>query len=246
MSATEAQFTTEQALEYAIANHPGVFAERRMGHVNAAVHWEWYELQLRYGRLAVIAPREHGKTEIYSVVTTAHQVGFRPGIWQYVFSATMDQARFIMERISAAVAMVWPDLLDHARKITTTDLIFANGSRVTVASTGKAVRGVHPDRIVGDDVMEEDATRTAHQREQVSRWWFGTVGPMAHPGTWRQLPHGAKRWMPATKIMLVGTPYHQMDLLMGMRENPLYVFRRYSAEFNEGDLLPGSMAVEAA
>jgi hypothetical protein len=51
--------------------------------------------------------------------------------------------------------------------------------------------------------------------------------------------------MPATRIMLVGTPFHQQDLLMGMRDNPIYSFRRYKAEFAESDLVDG-LAVEVS
>ncbi len=37
---------------------------------------------------------------------------------------------------------------------------------------------------------------------------------------------------PGTRIFLVGTPQHQNDLLMSMRENPTYHWRRYAAEFD--------------
>jgi hypothetical protein len=33
---------------------------------------------------------------------------------------------------------------------------------------------------------------------------------------------------------------------MALRENPIYEWRRYSADFDEGDLVPGTCAVEAA
>jgi hypothetical protein len=52
--------------------------------------------------------------------------------------------------------------------------------------------------------------------------------------------------MPATKVHLVGTPFHQQDLLMSMRSNPVYEFRRYAAEFDPADLVPGTTAVEVA
>lgn len=49
--------------------------------------------------------------------------------------------------------------------------------------------------------------------------------------------------MPPTRVHLVGTPFHQQDLLMNMAENPLYTFRRYAAEY-EPDMLLEGHAVE--
>jgi len=236
------------------ALHPGIYAERKLGYENAPFHWEWYDLAMRQSRLAVIAPREFAKSEVFSVVTTSHWVVYRPGSWQYLFSATQDQAKLLLERVVRTVSLTDPWLLDRTPKFTTTDVIFANYSRVSVASVGKAMRGIHPDRIVGDDVLTEENTATSDQRQKMWSWWFGSVAPMAHPGTDRLLTWGLssahrpglvkKRW-PPTKIVLVGTPFHQLDLLMGMRENPLYVFRRYSAVFDRSQLVPGTWAVEA-
>ena len=90
---------------------------------------------------------------------------------------------------------------------------------------------------------------THFQRERMSRWWFGTVGGMSHPGTWRSLGRSdaaQKVWMQPTVVHLVGTPFHQADLLMSMATNPLYHFRRYAAEYEEHDLVPGTLAVEVS
>ena len=40
--------------------------------------------------------------------------------------------------------------------------------------------------------------------------------------------------------------FHQQDHLMSMRDNPIYHFRRYSAQFNVGDLVSGTWAVEVS
>jgi hypothetical protein len=74
---------------------------------------------------------------------------------------------------------------------------------------------------------------------------------MAHPGTTRKV---RTRWwddrrliaIPPTRIFLVGTPFHERDLLNGMRTNPLYRFRRYAAEFDPATCVAGTLAVEAA
>lgn len=241
-----------EGVEWAMFHHPGVFAERRLGFHNELFHWEWYELtQLR--RLAVVAPREHAKSEVFSVNTTCHHAIYRPGSWQYIFSNTLEQAKLLMERVVGAVATAEPALLDSPPRMHATDVVFSNWSRVSVASVGKSIRGVHPDRIVGDDVLKEENTGTNAARQKLHAWWFGTVGPMAHPGATRPMRWGrlAPRgrppilYHPPTKITLVGTPFHQLDLLMQMSNNPIYTYRRYVAQFKPEELVPGTLAVEA-
>lgn len=220
------------------------WSEQVFGLQNAPFHEEWYRLQARATRLAVIAPREHGKSECFSVNATAHRVIFQPGIWTYVFAATMDQAAAIKERIDLAVREFRPDLVRGARQLSARQTVYANTSRVTVAGAGKAVRGAHPDVIICDDVMEESRALTDYQRQKTKTWFFGSVSGMAHPGTSRSLGNGRRAKFPGTRIHLVGTPFHRSDLLMGMRDNPLYTFLRYSAEPER--LVSGTFAVEAS
>ena len=244
--------TVPEGVEWACSQHPGVFSERKLGYVNQLHHWEWYEL-VHAPRLAIVAPREHAKSEVFSVVTTAHHAIYRPGCWQIVFSNTQDQGKIILERILSAVSVAAPLLLDGPPRMTTTDAVLGNWSRITVAGVGKSFRGVHPDRIVGDDIMKEENTHTNHARQKLEAWWFGTVGPMAHPGVeramrWGRLaPQGRVPVVkhPPTTITLVGTPFHQLDLLMQMRNNPIYAFRRYVSQFKPEELVPGTLAVEA-
>lgn len=243
----------DQGLERACFDHPGVWADRKLGFINEPFHWEWYELEIMARRLCVVAPREHAKSEVFSVNTTAHHVIYRPGSWQLIFSSTLDQAKILLERAVSAVAIAEPGLVENPPRFATTDVVFRNWSRVTVASVGKAFRGIHPDRIVGDDVLSEVSTLTNYQRRKLESWWFGTVAPMAHPGSTRPMRWGRLQprgkvpviFHPPSQIDLVGTPFHSLDLLMAMRDNPIYVFRRYTSSFSPQELVPGTLAVEA-
>ena len=241
--------TWEQAQEMACELHPGALAEIKLGYVNAPFHWEWYELEMKHDRLAVVAPREHAKSEVFSIVTTAWWCLYRPGSWQALFTSSKDNAMLLMERLMSLIGSIDPWMIEGAHRIQNSEVVFRNWSRVTVAGAGKAIRGWHPDRIVGDDLLSDIHATTNLHRRRMETWWFGTVGPMAHPGTKRRLGWGKLRRAemveyPPTKIVLVGTPFHQLDLLMAMRDNPIYEYRRYDAEFVPDDLIPNSWAVE--
>lgn len=239
------------ALEVLAREHPGHYAEIRLGLVNEPFHWEWHECELRYPRLCLVAPREFSKSETFSVVGTCWFAERWPGSHQYVFADSLDQGKLMLERVVQAMTQANPEMTARMWKDDASDVIFDNFSRVTVAGRGKKVRGPHPDRIVGDDILDEGSTHSQYQRRKVERWWDGTVANMAHTGGWRRLGWGYLRetrrlWFPPTSIRLVGTPFHQGDALMRMRKNRLYHFRRYEAEFELADLVAGSWAVEVS
>jgi hypothetical protein len=234
-------------IELSCKAHLGVWAERRRGFTHAPVHWEWNELAMTKQRLCVVAPREHAKSETFTVNQAAWRCIYQPGIWVYVFAQTGEQAAKLKGRIDEAVAEAAPWLVENERGTNTTHTTYGNYSQVDCAGAGKSVRGMHPDVVIGDDVLEEGNCLTSMQRKRMERWWFGAIGGMAHPGTTRTLgKSGVRVAMPPTKVHLVGTPFHAQDLLMNMKENPLYEFRRYAAEFDPGDLVPGTFAVEVA
>lgn len=210
----------------------------------APLHWEWCKLAMTETRLCVVAPRDHSKTETFTVNQLAWRIEHTPGIQCVAFTSEGELAKDLKSRVDEAVYQSKPVLVEEAREQNARRTEYANGAQIMVRTTGQKVRGLHPDIIVGDDVLEETNTLTHYQRKKVERWWFGTVEGMAHPGTWRVV--GRHRiWMPPTRIHLVGTPFHSADLLMNMRTNPVYRFRRYAAEFHPGDLVPGTLAVEA-
>lgn len=216
----------------------GVWAEDTFGLVNAPFHWEWYKLLHERSRLTVVSPRDSAKSQAITVNSSAWRAIFRPGCWVYLFAATADLSYELKSRVDDAVGQADPRMVSKAATKAKRESIYANGSRVSAAGARVAVRGQHPDFIIGDDVLEEDSTLTAYQRGKTSRWWHGTVAGMSHPATHRVV-NGVRREFPPTQIVLVGTPFTQTDLLMETRHNPRYTFRRYASEFDPADLRDG-------
>ena len=163
-----------------------------------------------------------------SINQGAHRSIYIPGHWTYIFCNSGEQGEKILERLIGAIAQTAPALIERPKVMHAKEVVLANGSRVTVRGSGAAVRGAHPDLIVGDDVQDENNTATQMQRDRLKNWWFGTVGGMAHPGTYRVIM-GQRRKFTATQIVLVGTPFHAMDLLMSCRKNEMYTWRLYAA-----------------
>jgi hypothetical protein len=247
-----ANLTPREAEELACRSHLGVWTARKRGLDMAPIHWEWCELRMKHRRLAVIAPREHSKTETFTVNGVAWEAPQTPGLQVYVFAQTDEMAVKLVERVWTAVEETEPWMCEgktasqSKRKLT-----FANGATVIAAGAGKGVRGEHPDIIIGDDVLSEAGCRSELQRSKTASWWKGTVGGMAHPGTVRKVRPDpdkgfVKRRFPPTRVFLVGTPFHEQDLLMSMKTNPIYRFYRYAAEFQPEDLVPGTLAVDVA
>lgn len=239
-----AGMTRAEKLEVLCEVDCATWAEKKRGFRNQPFHLEWYDVLQTESRGCIVAPRDHGKSEVCTVNHVAHKSAYSPGFWSYVFCATKDLAYELKERIDTCLEAAHPELFRGRVRRNKTTSVYANGSRVQVAGAGSRVRSAHPDLIIGDDVLEESKCATEHQRKKTERWWFGTVANMAHPGTWRVVRGHGLRWFPPSRIFLVGTPFHASDLLLGMRTNGQYVFLRYAADFLEEELVPGTCAVE--
>lgn len=248
---TLASMSREQVTELACRAHLGVWTEHKRRLPMTPLHWEWTELLMRERRLCVIAPREHGKTATFTVHHLAWRSMYTPGLWSMVFSQTVEQSKNLLRKIVETVDQTAPWMLRRVRQKSALKVQFANGAWIVGAGAGTSVRGPHPDIIVGDDVLDEKLCLTELQRKRTERWWLGTVGGMGHGGDqrWVQRFPGSP-WqqvkIPPTRMYLVGTPFHEQDLLNSMATNPMYKFYRYAAEYRPIDLVPGTLAVAAS
>lgn len=106
----------------------------------------------------------------------------------------------------------------------------SNGHVITCAGMGKRMRGLHPDNIIGDDLLTDDDAYSETVRQKTINYWLSAVSPMITPGG---------------KLIVVGTPQSSRDLLVGhLRNNPNYDYEVFPAETNGVPLWPDRLSTE--
>jgi hypothetical protein len=91
---------------------------------------------------------------------------------------------------------------------------FLNDADLTYKSFRSSSRGLHPQIVVCDDVLDEPNTLTAYQRAKVWTRFMAAVQPMVPPGG---------------QLIVAGTAFHYDDLLHKLRKTPGYEWRKYQS-----------------
>lgn len=183
---------------------------------------EWLDLFRRRRRLVVLAPRDHGKSVCVAAyllwcvwrhnrhADTGRLLAGRPeGSFEAVlWSATLDQAIHLYEKVrELMLANEWlfldvlPDV-GRASRVSVRDAWsrkrtrLRNGFEFSVRAFRTSTRGLHPDLIILDDVLNDENSLSSYQRDRTWRYLAGTILPM-NP----------------KKLIIVGTAFHHDDLL---------------------------------
>lgn len=204
----------------------------------AAHHRRWCQLIADNPRLVLLAPRDHSKTTVglafvlwqFFRHATGHPAGTPTGRYLAVlFSATYEQARVLMTKfrdLLAANAWLFPESAHPAAGLarpvaaSETQIRLASGAELLIAAYGTSRRGLHPDLVLLDDVLNDQNSGNEEQRTKTWRYFTHTILPM-HP----------------KRILVVGTALHAADLLhrlaprSGTLGGPVHDFdwRRYRA-----------------
>jgi len=204
-------------------------------------HEVWCQLLSTEPRLALLAPRDHGKsTELRAYVLWQfyrHACDPRTGLPSphsgdpysvVVYSATWDQAeefgvrfRELCAANPAVLDVIDPHVPSTTRlqqtALSRRELRFASGASLVLRSFGTSTRGLHPDLLILDDALSDENSATSQGREKTWNYFAGTLLPMN----------------PA-QIVVAGTALHRDDLLHRLGRptpgsEPLFESRKYRA-----------------
>lgn len=191
----------------------------------AAHHWLWLRLlcDTSIRRLLIIAPPESAKTT-WLLAYLATSIGFHPEEPRIFASASGDVAkkrsmalRQIVE--SDAFQEVFPGTLpargmsyeNHQWSVARGGVPRPGRIHPTVSAygTGGSITGSRAYEVAGDDLLDNDNTRTAYQREYVDNW--------AHNSLFSRVQARVGR------ALLIGTAWHHDDLYARIRRGGQWV-----------------------
>tara|TARA_R110000824_G_scaffold103815_1_gene246508 strand:+ start:2399 stop:4006 length:1608 start_codon:yes stop_codon:yes gene_type:complete len=178
----------------------------------------------RKGRLLLLAPRDHGKTEL-AISVALRLVCLDRNVRILWISEAAGVAEKRVRRLrtllqSPRVVEDWTQAPDVGcgpfrvgeekwtnTQIYVTRTLASVDPTIEAVGSGGAITGGHFDVILCDDLEDDRTTYTAGQREKTRQWWGGTVLPMLSRGGF---------------LAVIGTRKHADDLYSHLRTSSLW------------------------
>jgi len=182
----------------------------------APFHQEWMKLTQNNPRVAIMAPRGHGKTEVLIIGNSIWKAFRQPNFEGLIISNSLPQSTDVLRRIkmhlkgNEYLASSIPQTMDAAWSKTEIEL--TNGSRIMCKPYSDAVRGFHVDLVCCDEVG-------TYEDKDLFKY---AITPTVNK----------KRG----SIICIGTPTSRTDLLHELFDNPAYKSKKYKA-VNSGKAL---------
>lgn len=223
-----------------LRNDLAYFAEEFLRMEISDHHKSWSKLVAKHKKLCIEAPRDHGKSFMFSFAYAIWRAYFNwipktllssefksvPRISVgYIFSNTQDQAVKLLEIIKTEIetneklAFLIPARKDVWSK---TEIKLSNGAIIRARGWGQSVRGAHPVWVICDDCLNDETIYSEMTRNKQVDYFFSAVTPMLVPGG---------------QLIVVGTPFHQEDLYQRLSNNTAYFFHRSPALSDSGEPL---------
>ena len=225
-------------LEWLRKNDLAYFAESVLNMEVATVHKKWSQLVTTNDKLAIQAPRDHGKSFFFS---------FAYPIWRayynwiptklkdakefksiprvsigYIFSNTQDQAIKLLDLVKREIEdnpKLWHLIPEKKDVWSKTEIKLSNGAIIRARGWGVSVRGAHPVWIIADDCLNDESIYSEITRQKQIDYFYSAVTPML---------------VPCGQLVTVGTPFHQEDLYKSLRQNMAYSFHTFPAFDEKG------------
>lgn len=179
---------------------------------------------------AIAAPRGEAKSTLVSQLFVLWCI--IRGIKKYpvIIMDSIDQAYPMLEAIKAEIefnpriAMDFPEIAGGGRVWQAGTIVTRNDIKVTVAGSGKKLRGLRhgayrPDLVVLDDIENDEQVRSPEQRDKLDSWLKKTVMPLGAAGG-------------KLDIIYIGTILHYDSVLSRTQKNPLWNSVKFQAIIN--------------
>jgi len=175
-------------------------------------------------RLAIAAPRGHGKSTINTLFFLLHDLAYEMEKYIVIFSATLPQAEQRLKNLRRELEKNAVLRLHYGHPLTTTGArnarsLLVGDTLIEAYSAGTEVRGIsfgpwRPTKIVLDDVEDSDGVENPLLRERLYDWFREVVENLGD------------RY---THIHVVGTVLHPDSLLAQLLERPDFTSIRWRA-----------------
>ena len=186
----------------------------------AEMHREWHELLDLYDRLLIWAHVEAGKSSNIVIGRTLWELGRNPNLRFAICSNTYGQAEKMVRSIgryierSEALHEVFPDLVPatpwSSNSLTVRRAVQSKDASVQAVGVHGNILGARIDRLILDDILDYENTRTEAQREDLIRWVQSTL---------------FGRLTADARVLCVGTAWHPRDLYHALSVQ--WPFKRY-------------------
>jgi phage terminase large subunit-like protein len=197
------------------------------------VHTWFDDDPLDYQHIMLMAPRNHGKSTIFSVYYPLWLMARDPNVRIVIVSNTATQAKSFLRQITdnlernekfielfGNLVPQMPDKWSQEEIIIKRDDLSLKDPTITAVGTGGAILSKRADVVICDDLLNRENTKTSYQREETRLWFFEVLDPVLEPLT--------------GKMIVVGTAWDSADLYHHLLTLRTYEIRkRYDAIVDE-------------
>ena len=186
---------------------PDLFVRETLGYQFTDFHRRWWRFTAANPVSLLLAPRGHGKSTILTVAYGLYRLLAEPELRLLIASNTGAQAEGFLREIRRHLEQN-PHILRAAGALAgrpwnerelalASRLLAAKEPSATALGVLGPVISRHYDLIVLDDVVDEEAARSALGRRRLLTWYYKELLPTLEPGG---------------ELHVIGTRYHQDDL----------------------------------
>jgi predicted phage terminase large subunit-like protein len=176
---------------------------------------------------AIAAPRGEAKSTLVSQLFTLWCIIRALKHYPVIIMDSIEQSYPMLEAIKAELEFNprlkndYPDICGQGRTWQMGTIVTRNNIKVTVAGSGKKLRGLRhgayrPDLVILDDIENDENVANPEQRDKLDRWLKKTVMPLGEAGG-------------KLDIIYIGTILHYDSVLSRTLNNPMWRTHRFKS-----------------